>query len=89
MQHLQNSYSVSIESVYENTVNFEIFARVLFLRSFADAKFCEHKTPEKWQNHSVITNGAKPCPSRILNVANMALTLLAKIKFSQKILNLQ
>ena len=36
------------------TVNPEIFARVLFSRNFADAKFCENETLAKWGNHSVI-----------------------------------
>ena len=38
-----------------NTVNSEIFARVLFSRNFAyAAKFRENKTLAKWRNHSVI-----------------------------------
>ena len=36
-----------------NTVNSEIFARTLFSRNFAYAKFRENKTLAKWQNHSV------------------------------------
>ena len=32
----------------------EIFARTLFLRNFAYAKFLENKTLLKWQNHSVV-----------------------------------
>ena len=36
------------------TVNSEIFARVLFSRNFADAKFRENKNlPKRW-NHSFI-----------------------------------
>ena len=31
------------------TVNSEIFARVLFLRNFADAEFRENKTLAKWR----------------------------------------
>ena len=34
------------------TVNLEIFARVLFSRNFAYAKFREIITLAKWQNHS-------------------------------------
>ena len=36
------------------TINSEIFARVLFLRNFAYAKFLEKKILAKWQNHSVV-----------------------------------
>ena len=36
------------------TVNSEIFARTLFSRNFAYAKFRENKTLAKWQNHSVV-----------------------------------
>ena len=36
------------------TVNSEIFARTLFSRNFANAKFRENKTLAKWQNHSVV-----------------------------------
>ena len=41
---------------YENiaTVNSEIFARTLFSRNFAYAKFREYKTLGKWQNRFVI-----------------------------------
>ena len=35
------------------TVNSEIFARVLFSRNFAYAKFHENKILAKWSNHSV------------------------------------
>ena len=37
-----------------NTINSEIFARVLFSRNFAYAKFRENKILEKWRNHSVV-----------------------------------
>ena len=36
------------------TVNSEIFARVLFSRNFAYAKFRENKILAKWRNHSVV-----------------------------------
>ena len=36
------------------TVNPEIFARILFSRNFAYAKFRENKTLAKWHNNSVI-----------------------------------
>ena len=36
-----------------DTVNSEIFARVLFSRNFAYAKFRENKILAKWRNHSV------------------------------------
>ena len=37
------------------TVNSEIFARVLFSRNFAYAKFRENKTLAIWRDHSVIS----------------------------------
>ena len=37
-----------------DTVNPEIFARVLFSRNFAYAKFSENKILAKWRNHSVV-----------------------------------
>ena len=37
-----------------STVNSEIFARTLFSRNFAYAKFRENKTFAKRQNHSVV-----------------------------------
>ena len=37
-----------------NTVNSEIFVRVLFLRNFAYAKFLENKIPTNWRDHSVV-----------------------------------
>ena len=37
-----------------NTVNLEIFVRVLFLRNFAYAKFRENKIPTNWRDHSVV-----------------------------------
>ena len=36
------------------TVDWEIFARVLFLRNFAYAKFRENEALAKWRDHSVI-----------------------------------
>ena len=36
------------------TVNSEIFARILFSRNFANAKFREIETLAKWQNQSVV-----------------------------------
>ena len=38
----------------ENTVNSDIFARVLFSRNFAYAKFRENKILAKCRNHSVV-----------------------------------
>ena len=37
-----------------STVNSNIFARTLFSRNFAYAKFRENKTLAKWQKHSVV-----------------------------------
>ena len=36
------------------TVNSKIFARTLFSRNFAYAKFRGNKTPANWQNYSVV-----------------------------------
>ena len=41
------------ESEVQNTVNSNIFVRVLFLRNLAYAKFRENKILAKWRNHSV------------------------------------
>ena len=41
------------KSEVQNTVNSNIFVRVLFLRNFAYAKFRENKDLPKWRNHSV------------------------------------
>ena len=45
--------NVGFESIRKNTVNSEIFPRVLFSRNFAYAKFCENKILAKWRNHLV------------------------------------
>ena len=37
-----------------DTVNSETFARTLFSRNFAYAKFREKKALANWQNHSVV-----------------------------------
>ena len=52
---IPNWYLMSdVEEKYCNIVNSEIFARTLFSRKFAYAKFRENKTQAKWQNHSVV-----------------------------------
>ena len=38
----------------KNTLNSEVFARFLFSRNFAYAKFREYKTIPKWQKHYVV-----------------------------------
>ena len=40
--------------IFLHTTNSEIFARVLFLRNFAGAKFRENKSLAKWRNQSVV-----------------------------------
>ena len=40
-------------AAYGYTVNSEIFARVLFSRDFAYAKFRANRTLANWRNHSV------------------------------------
>ena len=46
--------TVLLNSLEVFTVNSKIFARTLFLRNFAYAKFRENKTLVKWQNHSFL-----------------------------------
>ena len=59
--HLGNSFhfsdireSMNAIGLIQSTVNSEIFARTLFSRNSAYAKFHENKTLAKWQNHSVV-----------------------------------
>ena len=47
---LKMSYIIQKQS----TVNSEIFARILFSRNFAYAKFRENKLLAKWRNHYVV-----------------------------------
>ena len=69
-----------------DTVNSEFFARVLFSRNFAYAKFCENKTLAKWQNHSDVYWYTYIMPkSRISNVANMSLNAIRDNKDLAKI----
>ena len=68
------------------TVDSEIFAKVLFSRNFAYAKFCENKTLAKWQNHSVVYRYRYIMPkSRISNVANMPFNAIRENKILAKI----
>ena len=45
------------------TVNSEIFARVLILRNFAYAKFCENKPLQDGEIALLFINGGKSCLS--------------------------
>ena len=45
---------VSTTEHVQGTVNWEIFARVLFMRNFAYAKFHANKIIAKWRKHSVV-----------------------------------
>ena len=73
------------------TVNSEIFARVIFSRNFAYAKFRENIIVAKWRNHSMsFTDIGKSCLSRELLTSQICLLkLFAKIKFYQKFPHLQ
>ena len=77
-----------VEEAQNNTVNPEIFARVLFSRTFAYAhKFRENKIVAKSHNHSVVSyiNIGKSCPSREFLASRICLlALFAKIEFSRK-----
>ena len=66
-----------------NTVDSEIFVRVLFLRNFAYAyaKFPENKTIGKWQNHSEVYWYTYIMPKLgIPNVENMSFNDIREIK---------
>ena len=72
------------------TVNLEIFARTLFSRNFAYAKFRENKIHAKWQNSLSFIDIRKPCLSRQFFTSLICLLMLfAKIKFTRKFPNLQ
>ena len=64
------------------TVNSDPFARVLFSRNFADAKFREKITLAKWRNHSSFTYMYVPksCPSRNFYVTNMPFNVIRENK---------
>ena len=93
----RTSWSYSREEILQeflhilcDTVSLEIFARVLFSRNFAYAKFHENKIQAKWQNYSVVYWYKLILPlSRFLTSQLCVLMLLPKIKFSQKFPNLQ
>ena len=71
------------------TVNSEIFARVLFSRNFAYAKFCE-KNGRTDEITLSFTDIGQSCLSRELSTSQICiLTLLAEMKFSRKFPNLQ
>ena len=74
----------------KTTVNSEIFARVLFSRNFAYAKFRENKTSRNAEITLSFADICKSCPSREFLASQMCLlTLFAKIKFSRKFPDLQ
>ena len=52
--HEEDDFHVCDKKFQTSTVNSEIFARVLFSRNFAYAKFRENKILAKWWNQSVI-----------------------------------
>ena len=89
---------IEIIKLEKNTVLSEIFARVLFSRNFAYAKFREHKNLEKRRNPLCrLLIKVKQALVAIFNVANMSFNasairenkILAKIKFSRKFPALQ
>ena len=72
------------------TVNSEIFARTLFSRNFAYAKFREKKTSRNGKITLSFINVGKFCRSCEFFTSLMCLLMLfAKIKFSRKFPNLQ
>ena len=73
-----------------NTVNSEIFARVLFSRNFAYAKFRENKSWRIGEITLSTTDIGKSYPcSEIFRSQVCLLTLFAKIKFSRKFPDVQ
>ena len=73
-----------------DTVNLEIFARVLFSRNFAYAKFRETKSLQKGEITLLTTDIGESYPSCEIFWSKVCLlTLFAKLKFSRKILDLQ
>ena len=72
------------------TVISEIFARTLFSRNLAYAKFRENKTLTKWQITLSFIDMGKSCLSREYFTSLICLLMLfAKIKFLRKFPNLQ
>ena len=68
-----------------NTVNWETFARVLFSRNFAYAKFRENKTSRNAEITLSFTDIGKSCHSRDFLASQMCIyTQFANIKFSRK-----
>ena len=50
-QHINETVLLNVRN---DTVNSEIFVRVLYSRNFAYAKFRENKIVAEWRNHSVV-----------------------------------
>ena len=72
------------------TVNLEIFARVLFSRNFAYAKFRENKPSRNGEITMSFTNIGKSCPTcEFISSQICLLMLFAKIKCSRKFPDLQ
>ena len=68
------------------SVNSEIFARALFSRNFALAKFRENKILTHWQSHYAVYWYKKNTPlTRIFNVANMCFNAIRVNKILAKI----
>ena len=66
--------------------NREIFARVLFSRNFAYAKFCENKIPTNLRNHSAFYWYRQITTlSRIFNVTDMCFNAIREYKIIAKI----
>ena len=69
-----------------DTVNSEIFARVLFSRNFVDAKFCEIKPSRNEEMTLSFTDVGKSCPSlEFFNVGNISFNVIHENKILAKI----
>ena len=84
------AFRTSPPNVKIDTVDSQIFARVLFSRNFAYAKFREMKSSRNGEIIMLFTYIGKSCHSRDFFTSQICLlTLFAKIKFSRKFPNLQ
>ena len=95
--HKQESQDINNSRAGDNnaaiefyTVNPEIFARVLFSRNFAYAKFRENKPSRNDEITLSLIDIGKSCLSREFFTSLICLLMLfAKIKFSRKFPDLQ
>ena len=76
-------------TILHDTVNLEIFAKILFSRNFAYTKFREIKSSVKWRNHCRLLIKENHALVAIFTSQICPITKVAKIKFSRKFPDLQ